>query len=81
MLVLSRKIGEKIFIVDTLTGERIEVACLRLGALGVRLGIEASTRFNIVREELTSDGDTESEGVRTGHQSAAGTRALATYGQ
>ncbi len=64
MLVLSRKVGEKIIIRDTETGEAISVMLVEMHARGnlpshVRLGIEASRRFRISREELDS-GSTES---------------------
>lgn len=47
MLVLSRKIGEKIWI-----GESISVTVVRISGGGVRIGIEAPDEFAIVREEL-----------------------------
>ena len=47
MLVLSRKIGERILI-----GDRIAVTVVRLGSGGVRLGIEAPPELPVVREEL-----------------------------
>ena len=51
MLVLSRKTGEKIQI-----GPDIWVTVVRIGPNTVRLGIEAPTTMNIVREELTLEG-------------------------
>ena len=47
MLVLSRKVGERILI-----GEEIRVTIVRIGAGGVRVGIEAPANLNVVREEL-----------------------------
>ena len=47
MLVLSRKVGERILI-----GEEIRVTIVRIGAGGVRVGIEAPAHLNVVREEL-----------------------------
>ena len=51
MLVLSRKVGERILI-----GEDIRVTIVRIGAGGVRVGIEAPTHLNVVREELKERG-------------------------
>ena len=50
MLVLSRKLGERIMI-----GENIAVTVVRIGPNNVRLGIEAPRELNIVREELCPD--------------------------
>lgn len=47
MLVLSRKIGEKIQI-----GEHVCVTVVRIGPGGVRLGIEAPAGYSIARSEL-----------------------------
>jgi len=47
MLVLSRKVGERI-----LVGDDIIVAVVRIGPNAVRLGITATEGVNIVREEL-----------------------------
>ena len=47
MLVLSRKVGEKIWI-----GDSISVTVVRISGGGVRIGIEAPDDFAIVREEL-----------------------------
>ncbi len=47
MLVLSRKVGEKILIGDT-----ISVTVVRVGQGGVRIGIEAPEDLEVVREEL-----------------------------
>ena len=47
MLVLSRKLGERILI-----GENVTVTIVRVGPNNVRLGIEAPRSLNIVREEL-----------------------------
>ncbi len=47
MLVLSRKVGERILI-----GDQIAVTVVKLGHGGVRLGIEAPPELAIVREEL-----------------------------
>ncbi len=47
MLVLSRKVGERIRI-----GENICVTVVRIAQNGVRIGIEAPPEFTVVREEL-----------------------------
>jgi carbon storage regulator len=47
MLVLSRKVGERILI-----GDDIRVTIVRIGGGGVRVGIEAPASLNVVREEL-----------------------------
>lgn len=47
MLVLSRKVGERILI-----GPNIAVTVVRVTGGGVRLGIEAPPELPVVREEL-----------------------------
>lgn len=47
MLVLSRKVGERIWI-----GDNISVTIVRITGGGVRLGIEAPAELPVVREEL-----------------------------
>ncbi len=47
MLVLSRKVGERIWI-----GEDISITVVRITGGGVRLGIEAPSEMPVVREEL-----------------------------
>jgi carbon storage regulator len=47
MLVLSRKVGERILI-----GENISVTVVRLTGGGVRLGVEAPSNMTVVRQEL-----------------------------
>ncbi|MFQ5735142.1 MAG: carbon storage regulator [Planctomycetaceae bacterium] len=47
MLVLSRKLGERI-----LVGDDIAITIVRIGPNNVRVGIEAPRSMNIVREEL-----------------------------
>lgn len=48
MLVLSRKVGQRILI-----GDQIVVTIVRVGQGGVRVGIEAPRDLAVVREELT----------------------------
>jgi len=47
MLVLSRKIGERILI-----GDNVTVTVVRVSGGGVRLGIDAPAEMAVVREEL-----------------------------
>lgn len=47
MLVLSRKVGERIWI-----GNEIAITVVRLTSGGVRIGIEAPSELAVVREEL-----------------------------
>ncbi len=47
MLVLSRKVGERIWI-----GDEISITVVRITGGGVRLGIEAPAAMPVVREEL-----------------------------
>jgi carbon storage regulator len=47
MLVLARKVGEKILI-----GENISVTVVRIAQGVVRIGIEAPNEMPIVREEI-----------------------------
>ena len=47
MLVLSRKVGERIWI-----GDSIAVTVVRITGGGVRLGIEAPEELSVIREEL-----------------------------
>ncbi len=47
MLVLSRKVGERI-----LLGEKIKITVVRVSGGGVRLGIEAPADIAVVREEV-----------------------------
>lgn len=49
MLVLSRKIGERILI-----GDKIAITVVKIGHGGVRIGIEAPTELAVVREELAT---------------------------
>ncbi len=47
MLVLSRKVGERILI-----GDKIAVTVVRITGGGVRIGIEAPNELPVIREEL-----------------------------
>ncbi len=50
MLVLSRKVGERILI-----GDQVTVTVVRISGGGVRLGIEAPSEMAVIREELKKD--------------------------
>ena len=50
MLVLSRKVGERILI-----GEHVTVTVVRITGGGVRLGIEAPPETAVIREELQQE--------------------------
>lgn len=50
MLVLSRKIGERILI-----GDKISVTVVKIGHGGVRIGIQAPPELPVVREELAEE--------------------------
>ena len=54
MLVLSRKVGERI-----LLGDKIRITVVRVAGGGVRLGIEAPSDVPIVREEVALDEATQ----------------------
>ncbi len=47
MLVLARKVGERLLI-----GDQVVVTVVKAGPGGVRLGIEAPAEMAVVREEL-----------------------------
>lgn len=50
MLVLSRKVGERI-----LLGDNIRITVVRVSGGGVRLGIEAPAEISVVREEVVNN--------------------------
>jgi len=64
MLVLSRKVGERIWI-----GENISVTVVRITGGGVRLGIDAPAELPVVREELRARIESEDEEESTGENS------------
>ena len=47
MLVLSRKVGERILI-----GDNIAITVVRVAQGSVRIGVEAPDNLNVVREEV-----------------------------
>jgi carbon storage regulator len=50
MLVLSRKVGQRIRI-----GEAVTITVVRITGGGVRLGIEAPADLSVIREELLAE--------------------------
>lgn len=74
MLVLSRKLGERILI-----GDNVVVTIVRLDRHQVRIGIEAPSEVEVYREEISPDRlpvieETEpAPPVRRGRQRASGT--------
>jgi carbon storage regulator len=66
MLVLSRKVGERILI-----GDNIAVTIVRLAQGTVRIGVEAPEDLPIVREELKSDPKPEAPATRNRKKSPA----------
>ena len=56
MLVLSRKVGQRILI-----GDDISVTIVRIAQGGVRIGIEAPRELPVVREELKKELDAADE--------------------
>lgn len=49
MLVVSRKVGERVLI-----GDQISVTVIKVGSGGVRIGIQAPKEMAVVREELAT---------------------------
>ena len=56
MLVLSRKVGERLWI-----GEDISITVVKISGGGVRIGVEAPAELPVVREELKVRIDQESK--------------------
>ena len=54
MLVLSRKVGERLLI-----GDDIAITVVRIQGGGVRIGVEAPAHLAVVREELKAKLDLE----------------------
>lgn len=59
MLVLSRKPGEKITLINRATGEKILLTQVRIGPNTSRIGIDAENHWEIYRNELEPDAVTE----------------------
>ena len=60
MLVLSRKVGERLWI-----GENISITVVKVSGGGVRIGIEAPAELPVVREELKVRIDDEMQANRS----------------
>lgn len=60
MLVLSRKVGERILI-----GEDIAITVVRVAQGSVRLGVEAPENLNVVREEVVNPTPSSEEVVNS----------------
>ena len=56
MLVLSRKMSERILI-----GDEISITIVRIGPNSVRIGVEAPRNMSVVRSELSPLGSVEDE--------------------
>ena len=56
MLVLSRKVGERILI-----GDNIAITVVRVAQGTVRIGVEAPDNLNVVREEVVIPNPVEGE--------------------
>ena len=50
MLVLSRKVGERILI-----GDKVTITVVKIGHGGVRIGVEAPAELSVIREELAEE--------------------------
>ncbi len=69
MLVLSRKVGERI-----LVGDQIRITVVRLTNGGVRIGIEAPDEMPVLREEVKRQSDASSMAAVGGAPNAAPVR-------
>jgi carbon storage regulator len=67
MLVLSRKVGEKILI-----GNEISVTVVRVGQGAVRIGVEAPDDLVIVREEIKGSARVEPSDASEANITASG---------
>jgi carbon storage regulator len=72
MLVVSRKVGERVLI-----GDQISVTVIKVGSGGVRIGIQAPKEMPVVREELAKQVslDEQQRIDRAQHASANGEAA------
>jgi carbon storage regulator len=50
VLVLSRKVGERILI-----GDKVSITVVKIGHGGVRIGVEAPPEMAVVRQELADE--------------------------
>ena len=66
MLVLSRKVGERIWI-----GDHVAVTVVRINSGAVRLGIEAPPDWSVARQELLEKDENSSDNAEPlEHESA-----------
>lgn len=66
MLVLSRKVGERIWI-----GDHVAITVVRINGGAVRLGIEAPPDWSVARQELLEkDGNSSDNAEPLEHESA-----------
>lgn len=63
MLVLTRRVGEAVFI-DTPGGERIKVIVLGMDGKQAKVGIDAPRTVDVVREEIDGMGKENKGDVR-----------------
>jgi carbon storage regulator len=61
VLVLSRKVGERILI-----GDKVAITVVKIGHGGVRIGVEAPPELAVVREELAQDIEREERALASG---------------
>ena len=61
MLVLSRKVGERILI-----GDKIAITVVKIGHGGVRVGVEAPPELAVVREELARELERTERAIASG---------------
>jgi len=62
VLVLSRKVGERILI-----GDKVAITVVKIGHGGVRIGVEAPPELAVVREELAEEIEREERAMAEGH--------------
>ena len=65
MLVLSRKVGQRILI-----GDKISVTVVKVGHGGVRIGVEAPPELAVVREELAKELNRAEQALASGQAEA-----------
>jgi carbon storage regulator len=61
VLVLSRKVGERILI-----GDKVSITVVKIGHGGVRIGVEAPPELAVVREELAEELDRAEQAMSSG---------------
>ena len=65
MLVLSRKVGQRILI-----GDKITVTLVKVGHGGVRIGVEAPPEMAVIREELATELQRAEQALTSGQTEA-----------